>query len=374
MAQTKKQPAYLQVYHFLRDSIIKENYKFGEKLPSKRAMADQTGTSVITIEHAYSILEEEGFIEARERSGFFVTYASEFVLANSPASDTRTLQKRKEKGKQTDSITTEDPVANEEEILASFPFNTYAKTMRHVLTEYGDEILKKSPNSGTLMLRNAICLYLARTRKIDVYPTQILIGSGSEALYGLIAQYIGRKKTIALEDPSYDQIRKVYEAHGLKPEFLTMGPEGITTEALNQSKASVLHVTPFHSYPSGITATASKRHEYIRWAKERDGLIIEDDFDSEFSVSTKTEDTLFSQEPEKNVIYINSFSRTIAPSTRVGYMVLPEELAADFTKKLGFYSCTVPVFDQYVIAEFIQSGEFERHINRVRRNLRKKRN
>ena len=138
-----------------------------------------------------------------------------------------------------------------------------------------------------------------------------------------------------------------------------------------RTNASVLHTTPYRSFPTGITASASKRHEYVRWFGKKDRFIIEDDFESEFSVSTKAEETLFSLSEQDKVIYLNTFSKTISPSLRVGYMVLPEKLVGEFEERLGFYSCTVPTFEQLVIAELINSGDFERHINRVRRNKRK---
>ena len=142
--------------------------------------------------------------------------------------------------------------------------------------------------------------------------------------------------------------------------------------SLSLSLFFFLYVTPFNSYPSGVTADISKKLEYIRWAKNRDGILIEDNYDSELTVSRKVETPLFSMDEEAKVIYLNSFSKTLAPSMRIGYMILPSTLVEDFNAKLGFYSCTVPIFDQYVLAELLKSGDFERHINRVRRNRRRK--
>ena len=150
-----------------------------------------------------------------------------------------------------------------------------------------------------------------------------------------------------------------------------MGHDGIQSDLLQKSSATVLHITPFNSYPSGITAGVSKRMEYLRFARERGGYIIEDNYDSELTVSRKNEDTVFSMAKDGSVIYLNTFSKTVAPSMRVGYMVLPEKLLGAFKEKLGFYACTVPVFEQYVLSELITSGDFERHINRVRRKRRK---
>ena len=132
----------------------------------------------------------------------------------------------------------------------------------------------------------------------------------------------------------------------------------------------MLHVTPFHSYPSGITIGISQKREYLYWAAQRDSVIVEDNYDSELTVSSKPEDSLFSLTKEGSVIYMNTFSKTIAPSVRIGYMVLPEKLVDAFEEKLGFYSCPVPLFEQYVLAELLKSGDYERHINRVRRKRR----
>lgn len=349
--KTATESAYLQLYHQLRRDIVGGVYPLGAKLPSKRVIAGETGVSVITVEHALAILCDEGYLESRPRSGFFVSFAAADCF---PVSETAVRRSGSARG-----------TADE------FPFPSLAKTMRRVLTEYGESILVKSPNNGCAELRGAIAAYLSRSRGISVQPGQIVIGSGAEYLYGLIVQLLGRERIFALEDPSYEKIHRVYRAQGVTCEMLRLGSDGIRSDELARTNATVLHVTPFHSFPSSVTASAGKRSEYIRWARERGGYIVEDDFDSEFSVSTKGEDTLFSLEPERSVIYLNTFSKTIAPSMRVGYMVLPAPLAETFRREVGFYSCTVPVFEQYVLSELIGSGDFERHINRIRRRRRK---
>ena len=346
------QSAYLQLYHQLRGDIVSGVYPNGKKLPSKRLLAEQTGVSVITVEHAYAILCDEGYLEPRERSGYFVSYSAADCFPVAEPDSVRQL-----------------PSARD--LADDFPFSVLAKTMRPVLSEYGESILVKSPNNGCTELRKAIAAYLARCRGINVAPSQIVIGSGAEYLYGLIVQLLGRERVFALENPSYEKIRRVYLANGVTCDMLRLGSDGIRTSELARTNASVLHVTPFHSFPSGITASAGKRSEYIRWAHSRGGYIVEDDFDSEFTLSSKAEDTLFSLEPKRSVLYLNTFSKTIAPSMRLGYMVLPESLTDAFEQSVGFYSCTVPVFEQYVLAELLSNGDFERHINRVRRRRRK---
>ena len=198
-----------------------------------------------------------------------------------------------------------------------------------------------------------------------------MVGAGAEYLYGLIVQLLGRERPFALEDPCYAQIRRIYEANGASCTPLPMGEDGIQSAALAGCGAGVLHVTPYHSYPSGVTASAAKRHEYDAWVRERGSLIVEDDYESEFSLLRKVVETVFAAAPMQNVIYMNTFSRTVSPSLRVGYMVLPRRLVSVFHLKVGFYSCSVPAFEQYVLAELLDSGDFERHVNRIRRRERK---
>ena len=364
-----RQPAYLQLYNQIREDVTRGLCPYGSKLPSKRFLAAETGTSVITVQHAYDLLADEGYIESRERSGYYVSYKENelFPVAAGTEGSAPDLSEQTDAHEISDIPIRGTAATPEQE---QFPFNTLAKVARKVLSEYGESLLMRSPNSGTLLLREAIAQYLARSRRMNVTPDQIIIGSGSEYLYNLIVQMLGRERIFALEDPSYEKIKLVYEASGVLCRMLPMDREGVRLSALKKTDATVLHVTPFNSYPSGITATASRRAGYIRWASAEDKFIIEDDFDSEFSMSTKAEDTLFSLEPEKSVIYMNTFTRTISPAVRVGYMVLPAQLGATLQEKISFYSCTVPVFTQHMLAELIRSGDFERHINRVRRRRR----
>ena len=243
--------------------------------------------------------------------------------------------------------------------------------MRRVLTKHGELILEKSPNIGMAELRNAISRYLLRSRGINASPEQIVIGSGSEYLYGIVTAILGRDRIYGIENPSYEKIEKVYRASGVRCELLPLAKNGIKSSALAETSASVLHITPYRSFPSGVTASLIKRREYLKWASEYDRFIVEDDFESEFTLSKKPEETIFSLSEKENVIYLNTFSKTISPSIRMGYMVLPKSLISAYHEKAGFYSCSVPVFEQYVLAELINSGDFERHINRVRRKIRK---
>ncbi len=347
------EPAYLQLYRLLRDDIIGGTFPFADRLPSKRLIAEETGLSLVTVEHAYALLCDEGYVEPRERSGYFVLFRTGDPFAASP------LHRQ--------SVTAHTHAAFP---APEFPVSVLTRTMRRVLSDLGDAILEPSPAAGIPALRDAIGQYLARSRGIRVSPEQIVIGSGSEYLYSRIVELLGRDLVYALESPSYKKIRQVYEASDVRVQMLPLGQDGVDSLALSLCHADVLHITPYRSFPSGVTASASKRHEYLRWAA--DGrYLIEDDFESEFSVSRKPEETLFAHTDRDNVLYLNTFSKTISPSIRAGYLVLPQHLAPVFREKLGFYACTVPTFMQYVLAALLENGDFERHVNRVRRKKRR---
>lgn len=349
----ENRPFYLQLYKQIRDDIISESYPYNTKLPSKRNLAEETGVSTITVERAYALLCDEGYVESRERSGFIVIFRKDDGFAASGE------------------LHAEPVLRHTETELPDFPLSVLSKTMRKVLTDHGELLLEKSPNCGCLELREAIRHYLARNRGIRVETEQIIIGSGSEYLYGLIVELLGRHRIYAIESPSYKKIEQVYKVAEIAYDSLPLTSSGIDSKALFGTEASVLHTTPYRSYPSGVTATASKRHEYIRWSEQSNRYIIEDDFESEFSVSTKPTETLFALSHSDNVIYLNTFSKTVSPSFRIGYMVLPKHLVEEYEARLGFYSCTVPTFMQYVLTELINNGGFERHINRVRRSKRR---
>ncbi len=350
----KRGGVYLSLYEKLRQQITDGLYPYGVRFPSKRVTAGTHGVSLITVEHAYQILCDEGYLSSRERSGFYVAYREHDVIPVDPP-----LQRR-----------IPLPETRSDDFLA---FPLYARTVRRILADYGEQLLQRSPGTGLPELRQAISSHLALTRSMQISPEQILIGSGAEALYATVVQLLGRNLIYALEDPSYDIIRETSLLQGVSVQTLPMGPDGIYTSALQSSSAQVLHVTPFHSFPSGITASASKRREYIRWASERKGYLIEDDYDSELSPSSKPEDTLFSlsvMSGEDRVLYVNTFTRTVAPSLRTGFMVLPERLMQLYKEKLGFLSCSVPVMEQILLTELLTSGDYTRHLNRIRRQRR----
>ena len=349
----KKEKKYYALYKMIKERIISGEYKAGEKLPSKRIMADKTSFSTITVESAYNLLADEGYVFSRERSGYFVSEIDGF-------SETEL-----EKGRVLHLLAEEN-----EEPCGDFEYSVWFKTVRKVISDRGERLFVKSPGKGCAILRNAIAEYLYRYRGMYAEPERIIIGSGAEQLYDTVVRVLGRDKMYAIEDPSYVQIETVYAGMGVSLEKLAMGPDGIETKALESSCSDILHTTPFHSYPSGVTASVKKRYEYLSWARKSGRYIIEDDFDSEFFTPGPPIESLYSLDKDGSVIYMNTFSKSLSPSMRMGYMILPKALLEAYGEKMGAYSCTVPVLDQYVLAEFISSGNFERHLNRMRRKMK----
>lgn len=368
---------YALIYENLRANITDGTIKYGEKLPSKRAAADSFDASVITVEHAYELLESEGYIESRPRRGYFARYVAdgiltekesdfpfpeEFAIENQTDGNDASAKDANAKG-----TNAKDANAKKER----FPFGIYASAVRAVLNDLGDKITEKTNGSGAPALKSAIKNYLKTSRDVHADENRIIIGAGAEYLYGVIAKLFGAGETFAIETPSYGIIEKIYSLNGVKTEKLRLGTDGVLSEDLAACRAKVIHVTPYRSFPTGVTASASKRAEYLRAAKKIGAYIVEDDYESEFSLSAKLTETLFKNTPDDNVIYINTFSKSVFPSLRLAYMILPEKLAAKYYEKFGDFSCPVPTLEQYVAAKIISDGSFARHVNRVRRTRKK---
>ncbi len=368
---------YALIYENLRANITDGTIKYGEKLPSKRAAADSFDASVITVEHAYELLESEGYIESRPRRGYFARYVADGILAEKesdlPFPEKFAIENQTD-GNDASAKGTNAKDANAKDVNAKkerFPFGIYASAVRAVLNDLGDKITEKTNGSGAPALKSAIKNYLKTSRDVHADENRIIIGAGAEYLYGVIAKLFGAGETFAIEMPSYGIIEKIYSLNGVKTEKLRLGTDGVLSEDLAACRAKVIHVTPYRSFPTGVTASASKRAEYLRAAKKIGAYIVEDDYESEFSLSAKLTETLFKNTPDDNVIYINTFSKSVFPSLRLAYMILPEKLAAKYYEKFGDFSCPVPTLEQYVAAKIISDGSFARHVNRVRRTRKK---
>ena len=352
-------PLYEALYRCIRGDILSGKLVPGEKLPSKRALAENLEVSKITVEAAYSQLLSEGYICSREKVGYFV----EEVERHAPVPVSAEVPSPVQEAFRVD-LTGGGTV--------KFPFSVWTRLQREVMLDYGEKLLLPMPNQGIYELRKAISDHLAAFRGLHAPPENILVGAGTDFLYNLLIQLLGREPVYAVEEPGYGKIRRIYAAGGVTCVSAVMDGSGVRPDSLG--KARVLHISPSHHFPTGLITPVSRRLELLAWAREQGGYIIEDDYDSEFRFDAHPMPAMQSLDHDGRVIYMNSFSKSLAPSIRISYMVLPGELMERFRRELGFYGCTVPSFEQYTLARFLSRGHFEKHINRMRKFYRSRRN
>lgn len=352
-------PLYESLYRCIRGDILSGVLPAGTKLPSKRALAQNLEVSKITVETAYCQLLSEGYIRSREKVGYFVEAVAHQATA---------LPKAAAPVRQEMNACLLDLSANGTE---QFPFSVWSRLQRQIMLDYGEKLLSPLPNQGIWELRQAIAAHLAAFRGMEVDPENILIGAGTDFLYNLLIQLLGRDKIYAVEEPGYSKIRKIYAAGGVTCISAEMDALGVKPDGLGN--ADVLHCSPSHHFPTGLVTPVNRRQELLRWAGETK-WIIEDDYDSEFRFDAHPKPAMTRLDGRGRVIYMNTFSKSLAPSIRISYMVLPPALMAQFRENLGFYSCTVPSFEQYTLARFLELGYFEKHINRMRKVYRQRRN
>ena len=359
LKKTPGVPLYEALYRCIRGDILSGTLAPGQKLPSKRALAENLEVSKITVEAAYSQLLSEGYICSREKVGYFVEAVERQPRAPRPAP-------------------AEEPAKPEAAVdltgsgTVRFPFSVWMRLQREVMLDYGEKLLLPMPNQGISELRQAISKHLADFRGLHAPAENILVGAGTDFLYNILIQLLGRDLSYAVEEPGYGKIRRIYAAGGVECVSAPLDSQGVRPDSLGEAR--VLHISPSHHFPTGLVTPVSRRLELLAWARERDGYIIEDDYDSEFRFDARPMPAMQSLDRGGRVIYMDSFSKTLAPSIRISYMVLPDAMMEKFRRELGFYGCTVPSFEQYTLARFLSRGHFEKHINRMRKFYRARRN
>lgn len=360
--KTAGESLYEQLYRRIKEDILAGRLASGEKLPSKRMLSQHLKLSVITVKNAYEQLLAEGYIYAEEKKGYYVCRVEGLPTVGKAA----VLPPPEETPDYfldfvTNSISAED-----------FPFTVWSRMMRRTILEEDKKLLAPMAYNGARELREAIARYLYQFRGMSVDPEQIVVGAGTEFLYNLIIQLLGRDKCYAVEDPGYGKIGKIYESNQVALKRVGLDEGGLSVRQLETCGADVVHISPSHHYPTGIVMPITRRQELLRWAGQS-RYILEDDYDSEFRFVGRPIQTLFSIDENQRVIYLNTFSKTIAPSIRISYMILPPQLLLQYREKLWFYACTVPSFEQYTLARFMERGSYEMHINRMKNRYHQKR-
>ena len=364
---------YEYVYQQIRDDIVAGRIAAGEHLPSKRAFASHLGISVITIENAYSQLLAEGYICSKPRRGYYACELPEAPALATAAEDA-------DRDAAPASLGVHDSYGQPEQFAPLSPSaleaaRLWQSALRAALTSEDErEIFSPAPAQGTARLRHAIAHHLRGTRGMNVNPDNIVIGAGAQLLDTMLVQLLGADKIYAVEDPGYLRLTRIYQAMGCKVRHISLDGEGVNLGELLDAGADVLHLMPSHQYPTGLVTSIARRYALLSWAAEQPGrYLIEDDFDCEFRLAGKPIPALASIDAAQSVIYTNTFSKSLSSALRLAYMVLPDELMERFRRELGFYASSVSSVDQVALARLLESGDYERHVNRVRVRAREAR-
>ena len=406
---------YEYLYRCIRSDIEAGAIAPGERLPSKRSFARHLGVSLITVEGAYSQLIAEGYLRAEPRRGYFAcdlnssgvvsgrkpsllgvgssslgtTYPTDGDLLPeeglaqayaSLAAAGRPREGRIDAGGQSATLASSSGGNgfNDEAVFADFtgssvplgmfPYAAWAKSLRDALTRESERMLVGETGfAGALRLRKAIADHLRGFRGMEVDPECIVVGAGSQVLYNWLVQLLGRNLHYGVEDPGYLRLSRIYEANNVALSHIPLDENGIDMASVVESSADVLHLMPSHQFPTGIVTSIGRRYELLGWASAKDNrYLVEDDYDCEFRLTGRPIPSLQSIDATGKVIYANTFTKSLGPAFRIGYLVLPPALADRFRRELGFYSCTVSAIDQLALARFIESGDYERHVNRLR--------
>ena len=371
---------YEQIYEYIADEIREGKLLAGEKLPSTRSLADYLQVARSTVELAYDQLASEGYIESVPYRGYYICRVEELYRIGTSGGGLRSEKKGagQEDGQpgQKDSRTARyfdidfSPNAID---MNLFPFGTWRKITRDILSGDRKELFALGEPRGDLELRKTVCRYLHASRGVNASPEQIIVGAGNDYLLLLLQYILGRGITAAFENPSYRRAFRIFSSFAARMVTVPSDENGIRVDGLLASGANVAYVMPSRQFPTGTVMPIGRRTELLRWASSaEDRYVVEDDYDSEFRYRGKPIPSLQSADTAGRVIYIGTFSKSVAPAIRISFMVLPERLMEAYEKNCSFFSSTVSRIDQTILNEFILSGAFERHLNRMRKAYREK--
>ncbi|GAA0256782.1 PLP-dependent aminotransferase family protein [Faecalicatena contorta] len=353
-------PLYEQIYSYIKNDIQSGRIQSGEKLPSTRSLSRYLEVSRSTVELAYEQLLSEGYVESEPYRGFFVAQIEElYQLKQSP--------KRIPGGSVREEKRYSYDFTPNGVDLNSFPYNAWRKLSRDCLMDDRAEMFRLGEPQGEYGLREAICDYLHQARGVNCQPEQIIVGAGNDYLLMLLTTVIGHEHKVALENPTYKQAYRLFKNLSYEVCTVDMDSRGMDITKLTESNADIAFVMPSHQYPLGIVMPIKRRLALLKWANEQEGrYIIEDDYDSEFRYKGKPIPALQGYDSCDKVIYMGTFSKSIAPAIRMSYMVLPKSLLVLYQEKSSFLNSTVSKVDQLILQKFIEEGYYERHLNKTR--------
>ncbi len=354
-----KTPLYEQIYNYIKENIQEGRIACGEKLPSTRALSRYLDVSRSTVELAYEQLLSEGYIESQPCRGFFASRLEGLYRLTQ-------AKEQPEEAKEESKAYRYDFTPHGVD-LKSFPYHVWRKLSREILIDDRTELFRSGDSQGEYGFRRAVARYLYQARGVNCTPEQVVIGAGSDYILMLLSIILGTDHTAAFEDPTYMQAFRLAKDLGFFTVPVPVDKDGMRVAALAETAADIAYVTPSHQYPTGIVMPVRRRMELLKWAGERPGrYIIEDDYDSEFRYKGKPIPALQGYDSRDKVIYLGTFSKSIAPAIRLSYMVLPDPLLEKYQKKHRFINSTVSKVDQLIVQKFIEEGYYERHLNKTR--------
>ncbi|NCC12763.1 MAG: PLP-dependent aminotransferase family protein [Spirochaetia bacterium] len=355
-----------QLYDFLKAEILDGSLASKEKLPSKRMLAQSLKCSITTIQAAYNQLVDEGYLIAKEKSGYYVAELSGIVHLGGAQGELPPGEKPSEQYRYDFSYHGVD--------FDHFPFQLWRRVMREVVDERDRDLLRMGDAKGDLGLRTSIAHYLHQSRGVQCEPSQIVVSAGTEYLLQLLIQLLAADTSYGIENPGYEKLSQLFRSSRIDCRPLALDEQGLRVEAMEGQDVDVVCITPSHQFPTGCIMTVARRLQLLSWAAARSGrYIIEDDYDSEFRYAGKPIPSLQGMDRNGRVIYIGAFSKSLSPALRISYMVLPKLLCKTFDETMLFLNCPVPMIEQKVLALFMQRGHFERHLNRMRNLYKQKR-
>ncbi|MFT9847074.1 MocR-like pyridoxine biosynthesis transcription factor PdxR [Aneurinibacillus sp. REN35] len=369
---SKEEPLYIQLYEYIRGEIQNGNITPKSKLPSQRKLADYLKVSRNTIDAAYQQLLAEGYIQSEARRGLFVVELKhELFTTSGNEKNTIVREKHSAWDKQSPSIRYDFSQGHID--LVHFPYEIWRKLTAHTLYADHSHLFLSGDPQGEFPLRSHIAEYLYESRGVRCTAEHIVIGAGTQYLLSLLCSMIEKDISYALEEPGFHRVRFVLKDCGIEVKSIPLDKKGIRVAELRKSEAGVAYVTPSHQFPSGTIMPISRRMELIEWAEENNGMIIEDDYDGEFRYQGKPIPSLQGLDPHGNVVYLGTFSKSLIPSIRLSYMVLPSALLACYRERHMLYKQTVSRLHQHTLSLFMEQGHWGRHINRMRTIYKKRR-
>ena len=353
--RTAQEPLHHQLANGLRNAIRSGRLMPHTRLPSSRVLATDLGVSRGLVVEAYSQLAAEGFLLSRHGSG---TRVATVDVANAPA------RRSAEPPRFDVDFFPGSPD------LSSFPRHSWLRALRQGLTRLESDAFGYVAPQGLLVARVAIADYLRRTRGVLADPQHIVICSGATQAIALLGQTL-RNTPLAMEDPGFWQHRTILRHNGVEPIPVPIDDDGIDVDALASSGAQAVLTTPAHQSPTGVVLSAARRTSLMEWARAGH-LVIEDDYDAEYRYDRAPVGSLQGIAPDR-VVYVGSTSKTLAPGLRIGWMVLPPHLTKAVTSSKWLADTGSSVMDQVAFAQFLDSGEYDRHLRQMRRRYQVRR-